>query len=212
MPFIHPYDGQGEIKGVIRHDPVGNLEELKANGLPKSQYASCSMRVRMPDGKFENVGCPMRERCERLEKDGEGKPRGDRKITTGPLNLGIRWIKQTPNGKQVVVFADSCMNLADKKADWEHRGIVDVIAVEGETIEWRGSDHRDETVPGEGIKRFIDDKLDKPYLIPFFPRPDQNKTLASEVFANKQVANEMARRKDAAREQALGVTQANKAK
>lgn len=213
MPNLSPFDENGPIR-VMRHDPVGTLEELRASNLDPAQYACCHRQVKDADGNWEIYGCPKFKDCRRPEKEGngvprirkdaEGKPVGQ-PLTAGPFNLGLRYIKQTPTGKKVVVFPDSCVGLALKREPYESNGILDVVAVEGETIMTRGSTFTDVTVPGEGLKRVVTDKTDLPYTIPFFPRPAENPTLAAEVFASGEVERELVKRKDDQRERALGV-------
>lgn len=216
---FNPFDGSDQ-KGVVRRDPLGTLAEIKESGLAPSRYGCCHKQIKNQDGTFEIVGCPWERICERAEKEGKGAPRivvdakGEptgEKRTAGPLNLGLRYIKQTPSGKKVVVFVDTCMGYAAKKPDYEVRGILDVIAIEGESVQVRGSTFRDELVPGEGMKRFTEDKI-LSYPIPFFARPKNNPTLVDEVVAMTETEREIKRRREVVRDSGLGIPPDEKSK
>jgi hypothetical protein len=103
-------------------------------------------------------------------------------------------VKDTPNGRKVVQFKDDCIGYNAKRADYEARGPFDWIADEGEDFKELGSTSRDETVPGEGLKRFIDSKVITSKIAEF-PRPKDNPSLAQQAFANEITDQEVARRR-----------------
>ena len=170
---------------------MGSQVALREIGADLRAVGSCSMPEKNYDGSWKNVGCQSYETCELLKRF-KAKFGDD-----SPHNGGIRMVKETLSGMKVVHWKDSCYGYNARLEEKEMKGIAyDWVADEGDNFKELGSTFRDETVPGEGLKRFIDDKVigadpDHPNIIPAFPKPKDNPKLLGQAFA-RQIAQDHA--------------------
>ena len=161
-------------------DPRGTVEEMTALRVNLAKYGSCSRKV-IEDGQLVVRGCPERKRCQLPEKDGRG-PKTSGFNGAGPCNKGLEVIKKSATGDTKVLRVSlSCFHIPGFVKRLEvSGGIVEVVASEGEVIKVRGSKVRDEIVPGEGVKRFVDDMIIEE-TVAHFPRPGTKNNLPEQA-------------------------------
>lgn len=156
-------------------------------GLDRAAYYSCSA----PDGN-RNKGCVEYHRCKLKERlDG-----------AGPVNKGVRLLKTSPVTQRTTVShtSMSCYHIPHRASELaKNDGALVVIASEGETIKCRGSVFRDETIPGQGLVRIIEDKnLD--IVVPAYKDEDSvdllERSLASQMLVEAEADNETERIKE----------------
>jgi len=189
-------------------DPRGTVEELEALRVNMAKYGSCARKV-VEDGELVLRGCKEWKRCELPEKTGKG-PKTSGLNGRGPCNKGLQLIKKSATGEvKVVRVALSCFHIPGfKKRHEMNDGLVTVTASEGETIQVRGSVVRDEVVPGEGMKRFVDDKV-IPQVVPAFPRPGSHGNLAEQQLVVEETQRILSERRAGAPARLLGVSEEN---
>ena len=159
-------------------DPRGSLEELTALKVNLVKFGSCARKQRDEDGQVVVRGCSVRKWCELAEKEGKG-PATSGHNGRGPCHKGIEAIKVMPNGDRVVTnTVMTCFHLPGFKQrierrgatvnGVEYRGIVRVIASEGETIRSKGS--KQIAAPGTATGFEVKDEI-RDEVVTHFPRP-----------------------------------------
>lgn len=129
--------------------------KLKELNLSPAKFPSCCE----PDGKRVR-GCDCFLDCRLKEKE----------TGVGPCRKGIQMLKKNPvTGEVRIVNAiHDCFHIPSRQRELEmNGGALKVIASEGQEIELRGSVIRDEMIPGQGMTRFIDDKVMKVKIEPY---------------------------------------------
>jgi hypothetical protein len=181
---------------VIRHDPIGTLAEIAELRLDPRQYGTCSEPVKNHDGSWKSRGCDSYLDCPFSEKD-----------KAGPFNGGVRLVKTTSLGvRKIVQWKDTCFGYLARKEHFEVQDFpYELIAREGEaSFKELGSTFRDETIPGQGLVRFVDDRV-MVSKIAAFPRPGTNPTLVQESLAAEITEDARAKHKAAQTAEVLGL-------
>ena len=88
----------------------------------------------------------------------------------------------------------------------ETGGIVRIVASEGEAIRVRGSDIKDENIPGQGMVRIVTDVIHDE-KVPHFPRPGTEKNLPEQGLIAEVTQQVMAERRAGAPAKLLGISE-----
>lgn len=165
--------------------PVGTVEELVAENLDPTVYASCAR----PNPVTGVVGCPFYNNCIVSAKG-----------VSGPRNYGVQILKGPSQGGGMTTVGASCMWLAQHAPVYErNEGSVRVIAEEGETFD-RVTRVAVNNETGEIAGKYDrnvrrEDRRIKVLVQPW-PRPNQNTELLTDMLRAEMAHAEKERRTD----------------
>ncbi len=194
------------------HEPHGTIAELEGIHANLAVIGACTKRVK-EDGQVIIAGCGEYRRCTLPEKSGSG-PKTSGYKGAGPCGKGVEFFKQSPAGMKP--NAPGTRRIVGRLSLWCWHipgfagriegggGLVRVVASEGETIRVRGTDAKDQTIPGQGLVRVHEDVI-RDEVVPRFPRPGQEWNLREGQLFAEAVEAETLRRRAALPGQMLGM-------
>lgn len=197
------------VNGEVPQFPIGTIDELEAMGLDVASYPSCSRPNRMAGVK----GCDHFSICPFSYK-GKSFAEGG-----GPHRHAWEYAKGPKLDNKIVRVEGECYSLAGRIQDIEeNKGAVNIIANENETYEkLEGVACKSVKDVNGKVKKVVADatELNMPgvkrddllvtHTVKPFPRPDENQSIAQDMFAAKIYQREMERKRDESFGKALAI-------
>lgn len=187
------YDWREALKVQgLPQTPIGAVDELKEKNLPLNLYASCAE----PSADGTIRGCPLWHQCTMSYKGLTFAQGG------GPRNHCWERLKSPTNGGGVVRNSQPCFwGIKQQEVVYENKDVLRVIANEGE--EYETLTYILSPTVTDVFNR--EQKLVK-FKVPAFPRPGQEKKIATQVLRADIVKKEQERVRNEAAAAQLGVT------